>query len=1006
MSTKQDYTQAINTLTKYFGLYNTQDLINTIAISNVIGDSQAIGATSGSSPPRETPVSTLVGLLLDSSTGALTTEQFINQTRSAIGSPGRGDGVEQGRQNTLQQEINKKISVVYRQNNPIPGADSRYNIDLKSILIDAQSTNPADPSKSNPGISAIAVSDIRISPAVKDVNALTIFMNSIPTIELAKCVPYLDLQFIFHQPPTNLNNRLQATSLAKFLGGARLVGSPGTVDHDLIYGNAITAPTDDNSISTYTVAGMEMFTSPQTLLNLDPNEDNMTLTANSVRDKMRPFMSIEDIAIDVVSTTGMGCYKTARLTLILHDASRLAEIADFVRPDLYGKTELLIEYGWSHSDDTDANNPYADFINGMRCKEKYNVYNTTFAMDEVGQMKITLSLTMHGASSFFTEKISSSPEVTDSQRLVEDLSRAIGELRNEIYNDHSEASGQNNNHGDSNRTQEIRVPQILDAAQDIMGHWRHTEQLQTALNNFNQMHRSSSGRHAAQIAELKTAVDNLMNNGTNNNAIRSLQRSILSEISAKIQKIKVVNDPFKIATTALTPQQIRDNAALRTGIIKANLGAQDMFQTISMNENVSLAFLLLEFIGVPLLLTHKYDDIQFIFYQFNSCAGRAKDKNIGSFNVNVAWFTEQLMSQRMGNIGRSADMTIGEFTQFIANVIIDDHAAIDYGMTSVYRHEINKENQQGTTAARATAPNNTVPDTPDIANSVDRLMSEIGTPDGVFKMPVIEMYLECVPGASIPSSSGTEPRTLNGKSILRIHVFDKQASCYDAYGALLSSSRQEFLDTVGNFVANTDEPTIAQQQVYRSIINAARTSGLIEQIGLATDRGGIHYRLKSSVNELKDFIMQGMPYIIYGINGTAVKTANLQTMQDSALASVNMQRSLRTGPPDSNGNEVGGIPLQTMPAELSLSTLGCPIANFGQQFFIDFNTGTTLDNIYGVVGLSHSIAQGKFTTDLKCAPFDIYGKYRSLINKLESSQRALDDLARQANAPSGSTGHH
>ena len=89
------------------------------------------------------------------------------------------------------------------------------------------------------------------------------------------------------------------------------------------------------------------------------------------------------------------------------------------------------------------------------------------------------------------------------------------------------------------------------------------------------------------------------------------------------------------------------------------------------------------------------------------------------------------------------------------------------------------------------------------------------------------------------------------------------------------------------------------------------------------------------------------------------------------------------------GARDSGVPLAITPMELQLETFGCPIANFGQQFFCDFGTGTTADNVYAVTGIDHSLAPGKFTTKLKMAQVDAFGKYTSMISNVEKSLAAL-----------------
>jgi hypothetical protein len=63
------------------------------------------------------------------------------------------------------------------------------------------------------------------------------------------------------------------------------------------------------------------------------------------------------------------------------------------------------------------------------------------------------------------------------------------------------------------------------------------------------------------------------------------------------------------------------------------------------------------------------------------------------------------------------------------------------------------------------------------------------------------------------------------------------------------------------------------------------------------------------------------------------------------------------------------------PAQLTMTTFGCPIAYLYQQYFIDFGTGTTLDNLYNCTQVSHTIRAGKFETNWTFMFSDGYGKF-------------------------------
>ena len=91
-----------------------------------------------------------------------------------------------------------------------------------------------------------------------------------------------------------------------------------------------------------------------------------------------------------------------------------------------------------------------------------------------------------------------------------------------------------------------------------------------------------------------------------------------------------------------------------------------------------------------------------------------------------------------------------------------------------------------------------------------------------------------------------------------------------------------------------------------------------------------------------------------------------------------MQRASGAGGGPDGGTD-DGLPLRTFPAQLSMEIYGCPLMNFGQQYFIDFGTGTTLDDVYGVSGVSHKFTPGKFTTNVKFVPLQKFGTFQSLL---------------------------
>lgn len=54
-----------------------------------------------------------------------------------------------------------------------------------------------------------------------------------------------------------------------------------------------------------------------------------------------------------------------------------------------------------------------------------------------------------------------------------------------------------------------------------------------------------------------------------------------------------------------------------------------------------------------------------------------------------------------------------------------------------------------------------------------------------------------------------------------------------------------------------------------------------------------------------------------------------------------------------------------------------------QKFFVDFATGTTLDNYYHVTSVTHTVANGEYKTTVQMKPYDAYGKFANIQDDLE-----------------------
>jgi hypothetical protein len=900
--------------------------------------------------------------------------------------------------------------------------------------------NQGDPVLSRLG--AIQINTPRVSLCNKYTDAISIFMNGIPTIEMARAVPFIDMKFQFGRETIDANGRLNATSIFKFLEGAVNVsnGSPLSV---LALSNRVSGAIEGarNDSGYLSVAGMELFTSPQTMVNANtPNPTGTSgdgdLRVTPVLDKFRPFATFKNLTIEVAPTIGLMSFKTAKMAFVLHDRSRLHEIADLLKPDLYGTTELIIEYGWSHPDPPNFGNPYAVLLNCTRIKEKYGIRNMSIGFDEVGQANIILDLFTRGVNEFATESIGTASERTQrSLQVIQRLAEAIRLLREKVFKNNS--SGQNGNGGAS---KEIRGSQILESASDIENNIKISPELLNNLDEFEKSLKTSSSKPS--VAKLLESLRSLYNartsskrisasdrsSGNNSGAVLELQRNIQNEIQEKLSKLKGTYDPFyppkdfKLPgveksgnfpetaigdLNAVNSNTTRFRRAARTKEAKRDPSSSQtqtrkiptLDNTINAYDNTffSLGKLLLAFIGQP-LASHidKFSSVQFLFYPFNAYAGYANGLNVSQFMVDTRYFIEQYVKFRTETINRAANVSLNEFMQFIANVIIDDPGAAIYGIDDLYEKTTNRS-----TGEIALEPKG---DSVEHQTRLENRLRKI-TPDGSFRMPNISFYLEALPKRNVNIGESGDTQNLenfdDSQTILRIHVFDQQATQYEGQSALLAAARDNALNSIASIPSEnaSGEPAILQghRVAIQEIIDMAKSQeNIIEAIqpdpGIENSNPTPQYRIKGGGNAIKQFVMRTMPYIIYSAQGTNIINASIDSQNEPALSTVNMLRSTRANPLQPNGEQAGSLPLSIIPMEMSMTTMGCSLISFAQQMFVDCGTGTSLDNIFGVCGLTHKLEAGSFTTDIKFAPFDAYGRYDSFLGRINNFASNLSDI--------------
>lgn len=886
-----------------------------------------------------------------------------------------------------------------------------YSIRSASGISDSSVTNsnPGAPAPDESSFSVIQVFSPRITLSNRDMGAISLFMNALPTIEISRAVPFIDIVLIQQSGPTSnessTDNRVKNLSLSQFLLGNKSL-SQDTMestyalarDAEIVTNDARSPEFVSNTGDRYnvTTAGMELFTSPQTLVPGDEDHvesdtlagsDDQSVEARARRaapviDKFRPLMTLKALSFNVVATGGVMSYKTGKISLTLHDRSRLADIAAFVSPEKYANTHLQIEYGWAHPDakphesptDSDASNLFADLISSMRVKEKYQVINPTLSFGESGQIDIELPIAMLSDRAARQVSIGLDSDSTSAFNEVKRLMELIDTIRSRIDS--------------TTATSLFGTGDVIGSLSSVNGLLGMSDDVKRALSRIQV---ASIQRGAtANLRELGAALGSLIGGpsptragSSSGSAIGSLSTSLRSAIQNKIRVLKTTSDPFILPIGTLIPSA----------------------QVAGSNPKyVSLGKILSVFAGGPVAASGYYKDFQIIFYNFNEKASYMQNINIASMPIDIDDFQQTLENE----LDKLANMPLETFMDFMGTYFISDPGSTAYGFGSIYERNRGEENQQRQLTSRYKD------DPPGLFAKEQEILSEAyntTAPHGdlEFKMPTISMYLESIPVL-------TTDNQLTSDTILRAHIFDSQTTSYTTPQALLQAANNKQIGIINtsfhtlmdakNRVSSGGETTAERSSRELAVSRAeadfkvnmqnAVDAGLLEPYPATSPSGSQpRHRLRGGLPALKKFLMSTMPSVRFGEGNSGIISAKLTSMQDSANTTIQiLNRGKSTDSPI--GERQRGLPLKIMPVECTMETIGCPLWGFTQQIFIDFGTGTTADGIYAITGIDHHIASGEFKTNLKLTPIGSYASYFSLFSNIDQSISALEGMDPEA----------
>ena len=442
-----------------------------------------------------------------------------------------------------------------------------------------------------------------------------------------------------------------------------------------------------------------------------------------------------------------------------------------------------------------------------------------------------------------------------------------------------------------------------------------------------------------------------------------------------------------------------DNAAaLKSATIKANL-SKTKFNTLK--QIVSFGKLFLYFLVPAVAKSHTCSELQVFFYGLNDSCGPLSEQSIAEFPIDVNKFAHVYL-EHLKTSG-SEDISLESFMKLIIQTQFSDHRSIGFGMNTFYKawspEEPSKEE---------------VKENPETQSGLAQWHAKYGS----LKLPMIEIYVESgvadtdierqgiVAHLKRGSSQERREQTNKNKIIKRIHIYDKHANPYRLMQSVINTGTEFQLGEINTGKVRENLETIynkldSRQKVqFEELMSASNkaTEGSKKSVQENLQRAGaviedvngimvmnLPFGKKIKIGKdrklIKSLLMMSVPSISFGINGSLVTSVNVASATNGLMGTLNIinasknQASGKATLSDNGLENAGGLPLRAIPVQVTMTTLGVPTSQLYQTFFLDFNTGTTIDNIYNCTQLQHSITPGKFTSNWTFAYTDGYGKF-------------------------------
>lgn len=910
------------------------------------------------------------------------------------------------------------------ENEMLGSDDPKKRLNVLNEIFDRLNINKdiVNPTKAKPSVSSILINNPKLRIGSQNEFQLSTFFNTISNIELAKAYPYFNATFIVpivassdNSETKNSRGRLISSSNA----GQFLFGTTNNITNNYkkTLGNTIKIETSDQKKDNLKInANMSLFTTPQTLVNLNEKightqNINPRNRLNAVIDSTQPLMTLKSVSINAAPTKGLMNFRSGKLSLVIHDRSRISDVASFIKPDLFGVfgAEVALEYGWSSIDSNRKNvkNPVGEFLSTSKVLEKFMIVNSSMNIDNNGLVNVDLSIAAKGSHTFRNKDLDISggrnkynvSNIKTHVTIIKNAQIFLG-IQGESFSILNALS--NNSNAIESRNKKI-TKDDLDLMSSFMLDYRFINKIKIEKLGIKYSGKlADNSNNSIFVVDKKTyeeiginvtkknkeMLDKILGlQGGNNKII--VQASNVSPSDVK-NRINVYFNEIKnlLATLKRIYQEdLRDDESLvkmvesvigGIGFMDPFFPAQDSFFTNLHNKGkyISLGSIINSLVITHLADDNEFDEIQTIFYTANEFAAGAAGESISKFLVDKDLLRDLLLEI----FRKNAVVTLESIVTQILLKAVQKEDNLSFRLID----DDDKKQKSNIFSRRSSYNDPLIPNysKDNIALEKRKKLHEIyfgkknmtsqSLRDVKFVMPMISMNFDCISDESNPEIT-----------ILRISIYDKCDNPFTSaseilervYHKSLNRSKKSLIDIRNDFKKGSKSRA---QFIKESLlqIGILRQEGILKKVSGSTD-----YKLKpfGEINQskVKDVFKKIYPSLTFGSQNTALISANVSTINDNKLSTIFITRPERNNLSEINDRVYADLPLTILPTQASVEIIGCPWVNFGQHLFLDFETGTTIDNKYTVTGITHNFTPGKFTTNLTLSYGDNYGKIDS-----------------------------